>query len=136
MYAIHKREHVSLETVHTNYLYKDIVTYSMCLAFPGIILSIEGDYAKVDFGAGVVRDDINIAEVRGVNVGDYVLVHAGYAIQVLDLEEAYNAIRYWEENLVWKCERCSIAYECPLGSIATARKGISLGGDGKRGHES
>ncbi|MEM0030192.1 MAG: HypC/HybG/HupF family hydrogenase formation chaperone [Candidatus Nitrosocaldus sp.] len=105
----------------------------MCLAFPGMIISIDGDHAKVDFGAGVVRDDINIAELASsVKVGDYVLVHAGYAIQILDLEEAYNAIRYWEENLVWKCERCSIAGECPLGSIAVARKGIKLGEDGKR----
>lgn len=96
----------------------------MCLAFPGMVVGIEGDYAKVDFGSGVVRDDINIAELCSrVKVGDYVLVHAGYAIQILDVDEAYSAVRYWEENLIWKCERCSIAGECPLGSIAMAHRG-------------
>ncbi|GIU72047.1 MAG: hypothetical protein KatS3mg003_2317 [Candidatus Nitrosocaldaceae archaeon] len=89
----------------------------MCLAFPGKVMEIDGDYAKIDFGANTIRSNINIAEVNA-KIGDYVLVHAGYAIQILDIEEAENTIRYWKENLLWKCERCSIADECPLGSIA------------------
>jgi hydrogenase expression/formation protein HypC len=96
----------------------------MCLAFPGRVIERNGDYAKIDFGANTIRDDINIAEVDA-KVGDYVLIHAGYAIQVLDIKEADNTIRYWEENLLWKCERCSIADECPLGSIATELKSKS-----------
>ncbi len=99
----------------------------MCLAFPAKIVSINGDYAVVDFGAGVIRDDINISQLQSVNIGDYILVHAGYAIQILDIEEAYRSIKYWEDNLIWKCERCSIAYECPLGSIAIKRISDSNG---------
>lgn len=93
----------------------------MCLAFPGRVIEIDGDYAKIDFGSNVIKSNINIAEVNP-KVGDYVLVHAGYAIQVLDMEEAENTIKYWQENLLWKCERCSIAEECPLGNIAMSIK--------------
>jgi len=69
----------------------------MCLAIPAKIISIEEDIAKVDFGEGVLRE-VNIALVNA-KVGDYVLVHAGYAIQVLDEKEALETIRLWNEIL-------------------------------------
>jgi hydrogenase expression/formation protein HypC len=69
----------------------------MCLAIPAKIMSKTGDIAKVDFGEGVLRD-VNIALVT-VNIGDYVLVHAGYAIQVLDKHEAEETLRLWREIL-------------------------------------
>jgi|FaiFalDrversion3_1042247.scaffolds.fasta_scaffold00606_4 hydrogenase expression/formation protein HypC len=100
----------------------------MCLAFPAKIVAINDDHAVVDFGAGVVRDDINISLLESVDVGDYVLIHAGYAIQILDMEEAQRVIKYWKDNLIWKCERCSIAYECPLGSIALQHMGKNTSG--------
>jgi hydrogenase assembly chaperone HypC/HupF len=59
--------------------------WEMCLAIPAKVTEVNGDLAKVDFGGGVVRE-VNISLVD-VNVGDYVLVHAGYAIQVIDKEE-------------------------------------------------
>jgi len=69
----------------------------MCLAIPAKVTEVNGDLAKVDFGGGVVRE-VNISLVD-VNVGDYVLVHAGYAIQVIDKEEAEETIRLWKEML-------------------------------------
>ncbi|MCD6469514.1 HypC/HybG/HupF family hydrogenase formation chaperone [Candidatus Bathyarchaeota archaeon] len=66
----------------------------MCLAVPAKVLKINGDLAKVDFG-GVVRE-VNIMLVNA-KVGDYVLVHAGYAIQVLDERKAEETLAIWRE---------------------------------------
>ena len=68
----------------------------MCLAVPAKILEINGDLAKVDFG-GVTRE-INVTLVN-VKIGDYVLVHAGYAIQVIDEREAKETLALWKEIL-------------------------------------
>jgi hydrogenase expression/formation protein HypC len=69
----------------------------MCLAIPARIVEVHGDAAKVDFGEGVLRD-VSVALVK-VNVDDYVLVHAGYAIQVISREEAQQTLQLWEEIL-------------------------------------
>ena len=69
----------------------------MCLAIPAKILEIQGDIAKVDFGQGVVRD-VNVMLVES-NVGEYILVHAGYAIQLLDQDEAEKSLQLWRELL-------------------------------------
>lgn len=74
----------------------------MCLAYPGRIIEIRGDTAKVDFGGGVVRE-INISLVDAEE-GHYVLVHAGFAIQVLDEEEAEKTLDYWRELLALQGE--------------------------------
>ncbi len=69
----------------------------MCLAVPGIVLEIEGTLAKVDFGHGTVREiDISLVDIA---VGQYVLVHTGYAIQVMDEEEARASLDLWKEIL-------------------------------------
>lgn len=70
----------------------------MCLGYPGKVLEINGDYAKIDFGGGVIKDNIIISLVDA-KVGDYVIVHAGYAIQVLNEKEAKETIELWEELL-------------------------------------
>lgn len=69
----------------------------MCLAIPAKVISVEGEKAKVDFGEGVLRE-VNITLVNA-KIGDYVLVHAGYAIQVLEEKEALETIRLWNEIL-------------------------------------
>ena len=69
----------------------------MCLAIPAKVVEIEGNMAKVDFGQGVIRD-VNIILVDA-QVGKYVLVHAGYAIQVIDPEEAKETLQLWDEIL-------------------------------------
>lgn len=66
----------------------------MCLAVPGRIVSIEGKDAQVDFG-GITRVT-NISMVEAT-VGDYVIIHAGFAIQMVDEEEAKETIKLWEE---------------------------------------
>ena len=69
----------------------------MCLAIPARITKIEGDLAKVDFGSHV-NQEVNIVLVEAKE-GDYVLVHAGYAIQVLDKKEAEETLQLWNELL-------------------------------------
>jgi hydrogenase expression/formation protein HypC len=69
----------------------------MCLAIPAKVVELNGDIAKVDFGEGVLRE-VNVALVE-VKVGDYVLVHAGYAIQILSEEEAMETLKLWNEIL-------------------------------------
>lgn len=68
----------------------------MCVAFPGKVVEIRGEYGKVDFGNGVIRDNILLSLVNA-KIGDYVLVHAGYAIQVVDEVEARKTIEMWNE---------------------------------------
>ena len=69
----------------------------MCLAIPARVMSVEGENAKVDFGEKVLRE-INVTLVDA-KVGDYVLVHAGYAIQKLDEKEALETLSLWNEVL-------------------------------------
>ena len=69
----------------------------MCLAIPAKVVEVQGDVAKVDFGQGIVRD-VNVILVEA-HVGEYVLVHAGYAIQVVDQQAAEETLRLWEEIL-------------------------------------
>jgi len=69
----------------------------MCLAIPAEVLEIQGNTAKVDFGEGVLRE-VNVMLVDA-EVGEYVLVHAGYAIQVIDRKAAEETLRMWEEIL-------------------------------------
>lgn len=57
----------------------------MCIAMPGKVIIIDGDTAKVDFGGNLV--DVNVALID-VKVDDYVLVHAGCAIEVMNKEKA------------------------------------------------
>jgi hydrogenase expression/formation protein HypC len=69
----------------------------MCLAVPGKILEItEGDKllktAKVSFGGAV--KDINISFVPEAKVGDYVLAHVGFALNIIDEEEAKKTMDY------------------------------------------
>ena len=63
----------------------------MCLAVPGKVVSVEGDdpifrRGKVDFDG--VRREINLAYTPEVQPGEYVLVHVGFALSVIDEQEA------------------------------------------------
>ncbi len=69
----------------------------MCLAIPARIMSLNGDKASVDFGQGILRE-VNVLLVEA-KVGDYVLVHAGYAIQVIEEEEAKETLSLWKNIL-------------------------------------
>jgi hydrogenase expression/formation protein HypC len=69
----------------------------MCLAIPARVTLVNGDKAQVDFGEGVLRE-VNVTLVEA-KVGDYVLVHAGYAIQIVDEKDALETISLWNEIL-------------------------------------
>ncbi len=60
-------------------------------------MSLQGEKAQVDFGQGVLRD-VNVSLVEA-KLGDYVLVHAGYAIQVLEEKEALETLSLWNDVL-------------------------------------
>ena len=63
----------------------------MCLAIPALVKSISGYQAEVDVG-GVSRQ-VSIQLTPDVRVGDYVLLHTGYAINVIDPEEAEETLK-------------------------------------------
>jgi hydrogenase expression/formation protein HypC len=67
----------------------------MCLAVPVLIKSIDGREAEAEIG-GVSRR-VSLWLTPEAAVGDYVLVHTGYAINVLDQEEAEETLRLLEE---------------------------------------
>ncbi len=69
----------------------------MCLAVPGKIISLEGSdpifrCGRVSFG-GIVKQ-INLAYVPEAKIGDYVLVHVGFAISTIDEAEAEEVFEY------------------------------------------
>lgn len=69
----------------------------MCWAVPLQIVEIDGDFGKVEL-AGTVRE-VGLQFVERPAVGDYVLVHAGFAIQKLDAEDAEETLRLLAEAL-------------------------------------
>ena len=60
-------------------------------------MNIDGTKANVDFGQGVLRE-VNVSLVEA-KVGDYVLVHAGYAITVIEEQEAKETLSLWNSVL-------------------------------------
>ena len=69
----------------------------MCLAIPGKIISVSGDdplwrAGKVDFGG--IQKDVNLSCVPEANVGDYVIVHVGFALSKVDESEANEVFEY------------------------------------------
>ena len=71
----------------------------MCLAIPGKIVEIDNkkEYAIIDYGDGTKRKaNITLVDVK---TGDYVLVHAGFAIQIIDEKEALETLDLFREML-------------------------------------
>ncbi len=62
----------------------------MCLGVPGKVLAINGDMAEVGLGSAIVEVSMQLLE--GVSVGEYVIVHAGFAIERLDTEAARKTL--------------------------------------------
>ncbi len=67
----------------------------MCLAIPVLIKSIEDKEAEVEIGGMTCR--ISLWLTPEARVGDYALVHTGYAINILDQEQAEETLRLFEE---------------------------------------
>ena len=67
----------------------------MCLAIPGKITKILADNtAEIEIG-GIIKK-ANLDLISQVKIGDYVLLHAGFAIEVIKQEEALKIFRAWE----------------------------------------
>jgi hydrogenase expression/formation protein HypC len=67
----------------------------MCLAIPALIKSIKGHQAVVDI-EGVTRD-VSLQLTPEAKVGDYVLLHTGYAISIIDTAEAEETLKLLRE---------------------------------------
>jgi hydrogenase expression/formation protein HypC len=68
----------------------------MCLAIPGKVVEIrDGMLATVDVGG--VRREVSLVLVDGIEVGDYVIVHVGYALNRLDPEEAEQTLELFRQ---------------------------------------
>ncbi len=66
----------------------------MCVAVPGKIVEIDGDYAKVNIMENMTRVNIKLVDAR---LGDYVLVHAGCVIEVLKQDVAKEILSLFSE---------------------------------------
>ena len=72
----------------------------MCLAIPGKVVSISGDdpltrMGRLDFG-GIIKEAC-LAYVPEVKIGDYVIVHVGFALSKVDEEEAQKVFEYLKQ---------------------------------------
>ncbi len=68
----------------------------MCLAIPAKVVELaEGGMASVDIGG--VKKSISVSLVEGVKVGDYVIIHTGFALSKLDPEEAEKTLELFAE---------------------------------------
>lgn len=66
----------------------------MCVAVPGKVVSVEGTKGQVDFNGNQMLVKLNLVDAK---VGDYVLVHAGCAMEVMDKEKAEELISLFDE---------------------------------------
>jgi len=62
----------------------------MCLSVPALVVKIEGQMADVSVGGAIFRAGLQMVE--NISVGDYVLLHAGFAIQKISEEEAIEKL--------------------------------------------
>ena len=69
---------------------------TMCLAIPGKIVSINADIAEIDFGGVMKKANVSMVDA---NVGDWAVIHAGFAIEVMDEDDAQETIRLWNDVL-------------------------------------
>ena len=67
----------------------------MCLSIPGKVISIENDIATVSVGGSEVQAGLQLLD--DVKIGDYVLVHSGFALQLISEEEAARTLELIRE---------------------------------------
>ena len=66
----------------------------MCVAYPGKVIGVNDKTAEVDFGGNIASVKIGLVNVK---IGDYVLAHAGMAIEAMDEEKARGILEVWEQ---------------------------------------
>jgi hydrogenase expression/formation protein HypC len=67
----------------------------MCLAVPARVQSIDGDFAQVDFGGASKK--VCVSLLPDLKVGEYVIIHTGYAIESMKEDEAKKTLALFEE---------------------------------------
>lgn len=67
----------------------------MCLAVPMKLIEIEGDKGIVELSG--VKKEVSLRLLKEVKKGDYLIIHAGFAIERMDEEEAQETLKIWEE---------------------------------------
>jgi hydrogenase expression/formation protein HypC len=67
----------------------------MCLSVPALVVSIDGQMADVSVGGALFKAGLHMVE--NVKAGDYILLHAGFAIQKISDEEAYETLSLLNE---------------------------------------
>jgi hydrogenase expression/formation protein HypC len=98
----------------------------MCLAVPGRIVEIANEgpltrRGKVDFGG--LRKDVNLMLVPEAKVGDYVMVHVGIAISVVDEEEAQRVFEFLRQTVPEDLEELASESEPKPGRRVDASSG-------------
>jgi hydrogenase expression/formation protein HypC len=66
----------------------------MCIAIPGKVVSCEGNFAQVEYSGNMVKVNMGLVEAE---IGDYVLVHAGCAIEKMEKDKAQEIIDLFAE---------------------------------------
>ncbi|MEW7980827.1 MAG: HypC/HybG/HupF family hydrogenase formation chaperone [gamma proteobacterium symbiont of Phacoides pectinatus] len=69
----------------------------MCLALPARVVALDMDADMATVALGEVRKEISLALVEDVAIGDYVLIHVGYALNKLSPEEAERTLALFAE---------------------------------------
>ncbi len=67
----------------------------MCLSIPAKVVTINGDMATVSLGETIINASLQL--VDDIEIGDYVLLHTGFAIQKLSKEDAEETFKLFEE---------------------------------------
>ena len=67
----------------------------MCLSIPAKIVSIDGIMAKVSLGSTIAKASLQLVE--NAKIGDYVLLHTGFAIEIINEKEAFETIKLLNE---------------------------------------
>lgn len=67
----------------------------MCLAIPGKLVNIDGNKGYVEFGT--IKRNVDLRLLEEVNVGDFVIVHAGFAIEKINEEEAQKTLKLYND---------------------------------------
>jgi hydrogenase expression/formation protein HypC len=67
----------------------------MCLSIPAKVISIDGNMAKASIGGTIINAGLHL--IDDVKIGDYILIHTGYALEKISEEEAQRTLRLIKE---------------------------------------
>ncbi len=69
----------------------------MCLSIPARVDKIEGEQAVCSVGTTTYNASLQLLDNEDIAIGDYVLIHTGFAIQKMDAEEAHLSLKTFED---------------------------------------